>query len=444
MGNAAIAGIETENARSQAQQQAQLEAATQRMQSSFSNELQGDIDAQTGQYIRSQFDAASKADFAMMDAERGVITNGIAQYGTGFLAPLATMLTQPSAANMSMATQASQGSLAETGTPGFGTPNDVAYYDQNGELNIPIVAHIGSKSGPSVYDAIENGVNNVVNGALSTAVNMVYQPIAQVHDLGAIAYGSGYQAITGETYQPNWWSAIGQHADDDSFGTLAENVLSSNPVTGVGVAGWNIGTAIYNGDINSLETQAGGLLAGFAMGKALGPEAEMGMEPEGGMPNPPKIDPKILDEILNTKKGARPDPATYLSQEYINSHLSMFEDGVAKFYPAVPPSGVIGPPGGTFVMPRFVADQLEMMSGGNVSTLEAYLSLKPGTLGNSPVRIDIPSPEGLRMPSGKELGASTEWLPGGYTRGGIPEATISPAKPGTYVVRQVIQSNGGW
>lgn len=405
------------------------------MESNFSKELQGNIDAQTGQYIQAQMDAASKTDFALMDAERGMITNGIAQYGTGFLAPLAGMLNQSSAVNTPMA-QVSQSIPAEAGTPSFGTPNDVAYYDQNGELNIPIVAHIGSKSDPSVYDTIENGINNVVNGALSTAINMVYQPIAQVHDLSAVAYGLGYQAITGETYQPNWWSAIGQHADDDSLGTLAENVLSSNPVTGVGVAGWNIGTAVYNGDVNSLETQLGGLAAGFAIGEALGPESEMGVNPEGGIPNPARIDPVIFEKILNTPKGARPDPTTYLSQDYIDSHLSLFQDGVTKFS-ATTPTDVVGPPGGTFVMPKSFADQLIDQSGGDVTALEQLLGLEPGDLGSNPVRIDISSPSGLRMPSGNERGANPRWLPGGYTRGGIPEATIDQVQSGVYTVAPV-------
>mgnify|MGYP002651150812 CR=1 FL=1 len=32
--------------------------------------------------------------------------------------------------------------------------------------------------------------------------------------------------------------------------------------------------------------------------------------------------------------------------------------------------------------------------------------------------------DGLRMPSGNELGANDQWVPGGFTSGGVPEATI--------------------
>ena len=50
--------------------------------------------------------------------------------------------------------------------------------------------------------------------------------------------------------------------------------------------------------------------------------------------------------------------------------------------------------------------------------------LNPGDLGTKPVRIDIAEPTGLRMPNSNEVGANEFWLPGGYTSGGIIEATI--------------------
>ena len=62
----------------------------------------------------------------------------------------------------------------------------------------------------------------------------------------------------------------------------------------------------------------------------------------------------------------------------------------------------IGPPGGTFVLPSSVADTL-VSNANNVAELEQSLALEPGTLGSNPVRIDVPSPSGLRFPSGNEL-----------------------------------------
>jgi hypothetical protein len=149
-----------------------------------------------------------------------------------------------------------------------------------------------------------------------------------------------------------------------------------------------------------------------------------------------EISQSKIDEILSMERGTRPDPFTYLSKEYIANHLAEFDGGVTKIT-ANPPSGVVGPPGGTFVMPKSVADALITQSGGDVAKLEELLSLEPGTLGSNPVRVDIESPEGLRMPSGNEFGANSQWIPGGYTGGRITEATIDPAVPGTYTVTPI-------
>lgn len=149
-----------------------------------------------------------------------------------------------------------------------------------------------------------------------------------------------------------------------------------------------------------------------------------------------RLSQATADEILAIPKGSRPDPTTYLPQEFIDAHLSQFEGGVTKFSSGTP-TGTVGPPGGTFVMPQAVADHLVDLSEGDPGKLEDLLGLDRGTLGSDPVRIDIPSPAGLRVPSGNELGANSQWAPGGYTSGGIPEATINPASPGTYVTKPV-------
>ena len=36
-----------------------------------------------------------------------------------------------------------------------------------------------------------------------------------------------------------------------------------------------------------------------------------------------------IEKIVNTPKGSRPDPASYLSQEYIEAHLAQFDDGAS-------------------------------------------------------------------------------------------------------------------
>lgn len=149
--------------------------------------------------------------------------------------------------------------------------------------------------------------------------------------------------------------------------------------------------------------------------------------------------PKIeVDEILKTPKYSRPDPATYLEKKYISNHKTQFRNGVTKIsYQA--PKGYAGPPGGTFVMPTSIADDLIARARGDISELERLLGLDPGELGTNPVRIDIVNPSGLRMPSGNEKGANSKWIPGGYTSGGIPEIIIDSPGPGQYTIRPIKQ-----
>ena len=143
-----------------------------------------------------------------------------------------------------------------------------------------------------------------------------------------------------------------------------------------------------------------------------------------------------IAEIINTPKYSRPDPKTYLSKEQIVNHTAQFKYGVTKISIKAP-SGYAGPPGGTFVMPKPVADDLIARAGGNISMLEQLLGLERGSLGANPVRIDIENPTGLRMPSGNERGATSKWIPGGYTSGGIPEIIIDSPSPGQYIVRTI-------
>jgi hypothetical protein len=156
---------------------------------------------------------------------------------------------------------------------------------------------------------------------------------------------------------------------------------------------------------------------------------------ERSQPNIPK---EKVDEILNTPKGSRPDPVTYLSDEYIANHLKEFESGVTRIA-TEQPTGSIGPKSGTFAMPSSVADDLIAQAGGDIAKLEELLGLPVGSLGNNPVRVDISEPTGLRMPSGNEMGANREWVPGGYTSGGIPEAIIDQVPPGGYISNSIFK-----
>jgi len=68
--------------------------------------------------------------------------------------------------------------------------------------------------------------------------------------------------------------------------------------------------------------------------------------------------------------------------------LKKFDDGVTKFVPDVP-TGAVGPPSGTFVMPKSQADNLIRQAGGDVNKLEDLIGLERGTLGSRPFRLDV-------------------------------------------------------
>jgi hypothetical protein len=148
----------------------------------------------------------------------------------------------------------------------------------------------------------------------------------------------------------------------------------------------------------------------------------------------------ILTEVARRKAaGLAPlNPTEYLSAEYIANHLRQFDDGVVKFL-ANEPTGAVGPPSGTFVMPKNQADELIQISNGNIQKLEELLGLEKGYLGSNPIRIDIKNPTGLRMPNGNELGANEKWLPGGKTLGGILEATVDQVQTNTYQISNIFK-----
>ncbi len=72
-------------------------------------------------------------------------------------------------------------------------------------------------------------------------------------------------------------------------------------------------------------------------------------------------------------------------------------------------------------MPTSVVDDLLKRAYGDVKLLEDFLGLERGTLGDTPVRIDIAEPQGLRMPPGMSVvpmrtGCPVDIQHGGFQR----------------------------
>jgi hypothetical protein len=143
-----------------------------------------------------------------------------------------------------------------------------------------------------------------------------------------------------------------------------------------------------------------------------------------------------IKEILDTPKGQRPDPTSYMSEAQIKAHLEKFEDGVVRIGPSAP-TGTLGRTE-TWVLPKKIADEAVGKSKGDPRELERLLGFDRGYLGNAPVRVDIPLPSNVRIPSGNEFGANGFWKPGGLTSPGLlPEAVIDPASSTAYSTKSL-------
>ncbi|WP_211252060.1 RHS repeat domain-containing protein, partial [Vibrio rhizosphaerae] len=139
-----------------------------------------------------------------------------------------------------------------------------------------------------------------------------------------------------------------------------------------------------------------------------------------------------IDEIRSIPHGERPDPSKYLSKDYIDSHLSQFNDGASYFVPTdILDSygrGLLGFPDNTqFVMPTKQLNEVIKESGGDIAKLEKIMGIPEGSWQGRKISvIDIPEPVtlNLRMPSGNEMGANSEWIPGGKLPTGRSEAIV--------------------
>lgn len=153
------------------------------------------------------------------------------------------------------------------------------------------------------------------------------------------------------------------------------------------------------------------------------------------------IPPEKVQSILDTNKGSRPDPTSYLPASRVAEHAKAFENGGSRFtlQSSLDKYGLGQRDGTTFILPKGEADRILKAAGGDPRKLEAALGLPAGQLDSATlVRVDF-SPKALdelnmRIPSGNEAGANAQWLPGGVLPSGANEAVIdgARAKAGQY------------
>lgn len=149
------------------------------------------------------------------------------------------------------------------------------------------------------------------------------------------------------------------------------------------------------------------------------------------------------EKILALPKGSRPDVVKYLSKDYIQKHLSKFEEGVSYMTKksALDKWGrdVLGMPDNTqFVMTKPQMTSLLKEAKGDLTKIETELGIPPGSWANEElIRIDILKPKNTRIPNGNEFGANELWIPGGKLPKGYLEAVIDNIKKGNYTETKI-------
>ena len=146
--------------------------------------------------------------------------------------------------------------------------------------------------------------------------------------------------------------------------------------------------------------------------------------------------PRLISYTTNKMpKGTRPDPGSYLPKSYIDKHLAQFDDGATyllsyddyeRFYRDT--QYIARNDGTLFCMPSNFVDKVKSTANGDLSKLDELLGYNNGFFENADimVRIDIidPKKSNISIPNGNEVGANNNWLPGGYTSGGVPEGIV--------------------
>ena len=96
------------------------------------------------------------------------------------------------------------------------------------------------------------------------------------------------------------------------------------------------------------------------------------------------------------------------------------------------PDSLLGAGGQRFIAPSNQMDQLLIVANGDIGIIEEWLVIENDKLaGQELVRIDIDKSivndfyesGNLKLPTGSESGANSNWIPGGETSGGINDIT---------------------
>jgi len=237
---------------------------------------------------------------------------------------------------------------------------------------------------------------------------------------------------------PAWvnWVMLGVGAG--ALAVVAGPVIALLSTAG-GMAGGTLGNYI-GGKIfgEGSDGQKWSMLAGGLIGGGLGAKGgakynawRAGKVETNGVP----IDKATYDEILNIPKGQKPDPETYLPQEYISKHAEEFSDGATRIvsrgdydmYGLGKPDDL----NSEFVSSKRNMESIVNESNGDTTVMSERLGIPKEQFEHGDLlRVDYFPTEkyNAKIPTGNEWGARDTdplWLPGGKLPNGDYEAVIS-------------------
>ena len=303
-----------------------------------------------------------------------------------------------------------------------------------GQLSVMAAEYQYSPAARAAIDAkVVGGVESGAKAVAGYATSVAQDPSRVVGDVeGAAKAGAGWVGGVVDSAD----QAIKDGHGPESFGMVAGNAATYlipvggevRAVAGAGeVAARGLTTALAEDGTRALAETGAKTLAETAP-KAIPAISDIARAGIPGAAERTGLSEAKITEILETPKGERPLPETYLSQAYRDAHLAQWDQGAVRITSRsqLVRYGTLGPEGG-FTVPAGQFRSVLQRTGGDLSKIETELGLTAGQLSSGDtliVRIAPKNLDHLRLPSGREGGANEHWLPGGYTSGGQPEAAM--------------------
>ena len=285
------------------------------------------------------------------------------------------------------------------------------YWYQNDQLGTPIGLTDGF--GETLYECQYNGYGQIIDETYHEVGNRA------IPDNPLRFQGQYYDEETGLHYNLNRY-----------YDPFVGRYITQDPIKLIG--GLNFYQYCQN-PVNWIDPLGFKNIPGCGTGKVKTPSNTANARVPENVP----MTQEKFDEIINLERGNRPPVHDYLSDEYIKAHRALFETEGGSFiviekpivdneiiWPNLPPKKFVGLRSD---MEKIVEEY--RAAGNDWRVLNERLALGEKNLAGARIYIVHIKPNDIRfkfgMSTGNEFGAyKGQWIPGGFTKGGIPEAVL--------------------